>query len=145
MQQFDKMVSDFIKILKDLAREQIVSVEYFPNGKSYRIPMGVFFLDASYDPFNDDDDNDMSVYIDCEYTIQLGMMYMKCSIQDGAERDLITPVSVPLDKKKQNKLHREIISLVNMCSKRVIAQEISRTKYAISSALNNTITEKQFS
>ena len=139
------MVHDYIEVLKAIAKEQIVSVEYYPNGKCYRIPMAAFFLDASYNPFDDDSDDDMSVFVNCEYTTQLGMMYMQCKVLDGNGKLLVAPISIPLDKKKQNQLHREFVSLINLCSKRVIAQEMSRTRYAITSAINSIIMNKKYS
>ncbi|MBR2286163.1 MAG: hypothetical protein IJ866_01770 [Alphaproteobacteria bacterium] len=138
------MIQDTITTLKDIAKEQTVSVEYYQNGKCYRIPMAAFFLDISYDPF-DDEDEDMSLYINCDYIMVLGTPYMRFSVSDIDHKLIIAPIIVPFDKKKQNRVHREILSLVNICSKRIIAQEISRNKYAVASAINSIVMNQEYS
>jgi hypothetical protein len=138
------MIQDTITTLKDIAKEQIISVEYYKNGKCFRIPMAAFFLDISYDPF-DDEDEDMSLYINCDYLMVFGIPYMRFSVSDIDHKLIIAPITVPFDKKKQNRVHREVLSLVNICSKRIIAQEISRNKYAVASAINSSVMNQKSS
>ena len=133
-----------IAILKEIIPTQIISVSYFPNGKCYKIPMGAFFLDSLYNPFVPDGD-DMPGYLYCEYTTQVGVMFMRFRFVNGVGEDLISPISIPLDKTKQTKLHHAVMSLVNMCAKRIITQEITRNKYAITSALHNLSINKEYS
>ena len=139
------MIQNVIKTLKEIAKEQTVSVEYYQNGKCYRIPMAAFFLDNKYNPFEEYDDVDMSLYINCEYLMILGIPYMRFSVSDIDHKLIIAPITVPFDKKKQNRVHREILSLVNICSKRIIAQEISRNKYAVASAINSIVMNQEYS
>lgn len=132
-----------IALLKEIASKQKISVDYGTNTKSYKIPMAAFLLSPFYDPLSDDDD-DMSVYVDCEYVMQLGQMFVKCDIFDGNDTEIIPEILIPLEKRRQNATQRELMSLINLCAKRVIAQEISRNKYAIVSAINSTYANKEY-
>ena len=138
------MIPEEIAILKEIASGQKISVQYFPGGKIYTIPMAAFLLDLTHDPFTEEDD-DMPVYVDCEYTMQMGTMFVKCEILDKNGKVLMPTTFIPLDKKKQNATHRELMSLINLCSKRIIAQEMSRNKYAIASAIQSATLGQEYS
>lgn len=139
------MSTDEIVLLKYFASIENVSVEYYDGGKTYQIPVAAFLLDSSYDPFEDYDEN-MNVYIDCTYIATgMGMPYVVCEISCEDAKTPIEKTIIPLDEKKRTKHQRELMSLINLCSKRVIAQEMSRKKYAITTALSTLNANKEYS
>ena len=136
-------IEDII-LLRYIASEETVSVSYFPAGKIYLVPVAAFLLDKSYDPLDDINDS-IGVYIDCSYAIKMGMPFMHCKIWFNNPENVIESSYVPLDPKLRDTRQRIIMSLINTCSKRVIAQEISRNRYAIYSAYQSMNNDNQHS
>ena len=138
------MTNDEIALLKYVASTENVSVEYYDGGKSYTMPIAEFLLDNQPYPLDELDSSTM-VYIDCSYIMPLGTPMIKCEITYGEAGILLEEALIPLDVKKRTPHQRNIMSLVNLCSKRVIAQEMSRTKYAIAMAAKTLNANKQYS
>lgn len=138
------MKENEIALLKYFIANENVSVEYYDGGKRYIIPSPAFLFDANFDPFAEYDDY-MSICVDCFYQMQLGTPFLYCEIRSEYSVLPLEKISIPFDKTKQTPYHRAIMSLINACSKRVIALEISRNKYAITTALESLNNNKQYS
>lgn len=143
VQKSEEMSTEDIALLKYIASVENISVEYFDGGKSYAIPVATFLFDDSPQTLEELDDTEM-VFVDCSYKMHLNMPFLQCEITYGDSETLLESASIPLDEKRRNKHQRELMSLINFCSKRIINQEMSRTKYAISSALGSLAANKQY-
>ena len=138
------MTNDEIALLKFVASTENISVEYYDGGKSYAIPVATFLLTGTLQSL-DEVDETTPVYINCSYIMLFGTPMIKCEITYGNPEYLWEEAFIPLDSKKRNQRQRDLMSLVNLCSKRVITQEMSRNKYAIATAVSNMNANKQYS
>lgn len=138
------MKDEQIDILKLFAMGENVSVEYYNGGKSYTIPVPAFLWNPAYSTLDEEDDDVMNMYIDCSYSIVLGRPFLHCEIKDEYSILPLEKISIPLQTKKLTKHQRAIMSLINACSKRVIALEIGRAKYAMTTALGSLNTNKEY-
>ena len=132
-----------IAVLKFFANSERVSVLYYDGGKCYTIPALAIFWDDYLDHAAEFEDY-TNIYVDCHYQMQFGMPFLFCTIT--SEYSTLEQVVIPLNQPaKLTKHQREIMTLINACSKRVITMEMARNKYAIASAVETMNMNKQYS
>ncbi len=138
------MTSNDIILLKYFATTENISVHYFDGGKYYEIPVAACLFDDGDNP-SDDFDDCIDMIVACWYVMQMGIPFIRCEIGSKTSNSTIEQIYIPLDPARRDKHQREIMSLLNACSKRVIAMEMARNKYAITTALESANANKQYS
>ena len=137
------MTSNEIALLKYAASTEYISVEYYDGGKIYSFPVASLLLDEKPHTLAELDDTTI-VFVDCSYKMQLGTPLIQCDIVYGESGVTKEQTLIPLDAKRRTQHQRDLMSLINFCSKRVIAQEMSRSKYALSTAVSSMTRDKQY-
>lgn len=138
------MTKELIDTLKSFASVENVSVEYYKDGKSYAFPVSRFVLTNEQIPMDEIDDTTL-LCIDCSYVMQMNIPFVLCQITYDDDEVLLEEELIPFDKKLHNPHQRDLITLINYCSKKVIAQEMSGEQYALTSALNSVLSNKEYS
>ena len=133
-----------INLLKQIATEENISVDYFDGGKCYTIPYAALFVDTRCDPLAEDSES-MNIYINCLYKMQMGIPFIRYDIISEASNTTLESAYIPLESKRRNKYQRNVMSLINLCAKRVIAQELASQKFALHTALSSASADKQYS
>lgn len=138
------MSLDDILLLKLFAASENVSVVYYDNAKCYTVSVPAFLLDDRYDPFAEPTEM-LKVFINCSYKMQMGITFLHCQIIREDSDEFAENTLVPMDTKRRNKRQNELMSLINTCARRIIIQEMSHNKFAITSAINAANNGKQYS
>lgn len=138
------ITKNLIDTLKFFASVENVSVEYYKDGKSYSFPVSKFILTNEQIPMDEIDDTTL-LCIDCSYVMQMNIPFVLCQITYGDDEVLLEEELIPFDKKLRDPHQRDLITLINRCSKKVIAQEMSGKQYALTSALNSVLSNKEYS
>ena len=129
------MTVESLLLLKYAASTENVSVEHYPDGnKCYAIPVLTMLFDEDYESTSPDDVFDTSlIYLDISYKMMVGFPYMQCKIilEKDEQFALLEDILIPLDPKQQKPYQRKVMSLINACSKRIIAQEMKKNKIAM--------------
>jgi len=129
-------VEDFAALSGLISLENI-SIQYYPGGKVYLIPM-----------LMDTDKDGVKIirytYIHCSYKIILGQPHTYCRIIFDTNPVPIENCFIPMDAKKQNTRQKRLSKLIEQCATRIIDQETARTQYAIESAVNAVTKETQY-
>jgi len=127
------MTTDELYFLEYYVSEYPVSVMHYGDSKAY-----LFYTPVS-------PDEERQVFIHCSYKMAMGIPFMHCTISYADSKEYLEDILVPLDAKKRNEFQNEVMYLVNMCSKKVIAQEMARNKVAIAGAINSLAANKEYS
>ena len=141
MPKSHEMTSDEILLLKFFSSTEDVSVEYYSGGKCYTLPASAIVLDWPYI----ESQETLNIHIDCSYTMQMGVTYLHCCITRDDLDDPMEDTLIPMDPKRRNKHQKELMSLIDTCSRRLIVQEMMHQKYAITSAVQTLNGNKEYS
>jgi len=157
------MTNEAISLLGKVVKrpETNVSVNHFITGKTYSFPAMVEIqtknnfayvsdIRGLYDTRGinsfDDVENYQYVrfYIECIYTLSLGIPSTMCSIRmDGVEDQLCT-YTIPLGTKPQTPEHKLVSALIKKCRQKVLAQEKADQANAIKCALMSVNQDLQY-
>ena len=138
------MTDNEIAVLKFFAASECVSVIYYNGGKCYTIPAPAILWDDNIDPSGEYEDY-TNICVDCRYQMQFGIPFLFCTIISTHSESPLEQIVIQLNKPKLTKHQRDIMTLINTCSKRVITMEMARNKYAITSAVESMNLNKQYS
>ena len=142
------MANEDLVLLQYLIRTENISVEYYNDGKIYLIPANSV-IDEKQSTVPDIENATVLFQIDCKYFTALGIPFLDCNIDLVINDDTVDTffkTKIPLSQTKHTPQQYQILSLLNTCANKIIAQEQQNfKKYAIATAFINNKTKKEYS
>ena len=157
------MTNEAINLLGKVVKkpETTVSVNHFITGKVYSFPAMVEIHNKDNFAYISDirslyDTNGMTgiddiedyqyvrFYIECMYTLSLGIPSTMCSISMDGVEDRLCTYTIPLGTKPQTPEHKLVTSLIRKCREKIMAQEKAHEANAIKCALMSANQDLQY-
>lgn len=142
------MANEDLVLLQYLIRTENISVEYYNDGKTYLIPANSV-IDEKQSTVPDIENSTVLFQIDCKYFMAFGMPFLDCNIDLVINDDTVDTffkTKIPLNQTKHTSQQYQILSLLNTCANKIIAQEQQNfKKYALTTAFINNKTKKEYS